>query len=90
MTDVDGELCLDQKWNWPKKLKFGLGVSSLSAADDVQLRWRTRKPPQSKEYEMQVKHYIRILMWPTYGRTFDHDSSTSGIDGVAGGGSPVL
>jgi len=72
------------------KVKFGLDFSPLSAPDDVRLRWQTSKPPQSKEYEMEVKRYIGILIWSTYGRTFDHDSSTSGIDDVAGGGSSVL
>jgi len=72
------------------KVKFGLDFSSLSAADDVRLRWQTSKPPQSKEYEMEVKRYIGTLMWLTYGRTFGHDSSTSSIDDVAGGGSLVL
>ena len=87
MTDVDGELCPGQRWPWPTKVKSGLDIS---AADDVRLRWQTSKPAQGKEYEMEVKRYIGILMWSTYGRTFDHDSSTSGVDDVAGGGSLVL
>ena len=87
---MDGELCPGQRWPWPMKVKFGLDFSSLSAADDVRLRWQTSKPPQGKEYEMEVKRYIGILMWSIYGQTFDHDSPTSGIDDVAGGGSSVL
>jgi len=63
VTDVDGELCPGQRWPWPTKVKFGLDVSSLSAADDVRLRWRTSKPPQGKGYEIEVKHCIGVLMW---------------------------
>ena len=90
MMDVDGDICPGQRRPWPTKVKFGLDVSSLSAANDVWLRWQTSKPLQGKEYGMEVKRYIGILMWSTYGQTFDHDSPTSGIDDMARGGSSVL